>query len=113
MTYDIPGEAAFAGQRVRQKICVALTLSSVIPMLILTYSVYAHMLPFLDPVAHARDVLWFEALLVFTGLLMTAGGFVIWDLATAVSHAAAAVSEAEQTEEEAAARSDEIGTLMA
>jgi len=112
MRYDIPGEAAFAGQRVRQKICIALTLSSVIPMLILTYSLYAHMLPFLDPVTHARDLLWFEALLVFTGLLMTAGGFVIWDLATAVSHAAAMVTEASQVEEVATTRSDEVGTLM-
>ncbi|OGL20111.1 MAG: hypothetical protein A3K12_03350 [Candidatus Rokubacteria bacterium RIFCSPLOWO2_12_FULL_71_19] len=113
MRYHMEGEAAFAGQGVKQKICLALTLSSVIPMLILTYALYAHVLPFLDPVQRFRDLVWFEALLVFTGLLMAAGGFVIWDLATAVSHAAAAVSEAEQTEEEAAARSDEIGTLMA
>ncbi|MBI2525705.1 MAG: GGDEF domain-containing protein [Candidatus Rokubacteria bacterium] len=113
MRYPMERQAAFAGQRVKQKICLALTLSSVIPMLILTYSLYAHVLPFLDPVLHFRDLVWFEALLIFTGLLMLAGGFVIWDLATAVSHAAAAVTEAGQVEEITAARSDEIGTLMA
>jgi len=112
MKCDIPSEVAFAGQRVKQKIYTALALSSVIPMLILTYSLYAHVRPFLDPVRHSRDLVWLEALLVFTGLLMVAGGFVIWDLATAVSHAAAMVTGAGQVGEAAAARSDEVGTLM-
>lgn len=113
MSTDIGREAAFVGQQVKQKIWLALTLSSVIPLLILTYSLYAHVLPFLDPVRHFRDLVWVEALLIFTGLLMVAGGFVIWDLATAVSHAAAMVSDASVVQAAAAARSDEIGTLTA
>jgi diguanylate cyclase (GGDEF)-like protein len=104
-------EVAFVGQRIRQKICAALALSSVIPLLVLTYSLYAHVMPMLDPVRHARDLVSLQALIVFTGLLMAAGGFVIWDLATAVARAAQAVGS-ERHLERVVARTDEVGGLM-
>src|SRR4029453_2665139 len=94
MEHDVEREVAFVGQRVKQKICVALTVTAVIPLLILTYAIYAHVLPLLDPATASRDLIWFEALVIFTGLLMAAGGFVVWDLAVAVSRTAEMVTEA-------------------
>ena len=112
MDHDLDREVAFVGQRVKQKICVALTLSSVIPLLILTYAIYTNVVPRLDPVAGYRDLLWFEALVIFTGLLMAAGGFVVWDLASAVARTAEMVTEAQRVETFSAVRHDEVGTLM-
>ena len=112
MDHDLDREVAFVGQRVKQKICVALTLSSVIPLLILTYAIYTSVYSHLDPVGGYRDLLWFEALVIFTGLLMAAGGFVVWDLASAVARTAEMVTEAQRVEGFSAARHDEVGTLM-
>ena len=112
MDHDLDREVAFVGQRVKQKICVALTLSSVIPLLILTYAICTSVYSHLDPVGGYRDLLWFEALVIFTGLLMAAGGFVVWDLASAVARTAEMVTEAQRVEGFSAARHDEVGTLM-
>jgi diguanylate cyclase (GGDEF)-like protein len=112
MNHDIDREVAFVGQRVKQKICVALTVTAVIPLLILTYAIYAHVIPLLDPATAARDLIWFEALVIFTGLLMAAGGFVVWDLAVAVARTAEMVTDARRAEGVAAHRHDEVGTLM-
>ena len=112
MDQDLDREVAFVGQRVKQKICIALTLSSVIPLLILTYAIYANVFPHLDPATSHRDLLWFEALVIFTGLLMAAGGFVVWDLASAVARTAEMVTEAQRVETFSAVRHDEVGTLM-
>jgi diguanylate cyclase (GGDEF)-like protein len=105
-------DVAFAGQRVRQKICMALTVSAVIPLLILVYAIYVHVLPLLDPVRHAGDIVRIQALLVFTALLIAAGVFIIWDLAMAVSQAASLVSAARGVDPGGAARTDEVGTLV-
>jgi diguanylate cyclase (GGDEF)-like protein len=112
MDHDLDREVAFVGQRVKQKISVALTLSSLIPLLILTYAIYTNVLPNLDPVTGYRDLLWFEALVIFTGLLMAAGAFVVWDLASAVARTAEMVTEAQRVESFSAVRHDEVGTLM-
>lgn len=112
MDHDLDREVAFVGQRVKQKICIALTLSSVIPLLILTYAIYTNVLTNLDPVTGYRDLLWFEALVIFTGLLMAAGGFVVWDLASAVARTAEMVTEAQRVETFSTVRHDEVGTLM-
>ena len=82
------------------------------PALILTYAIYANVFPHLDPATSHRDLLWFEALVIFTGLLMAAGGFVVWDLASAVARTAEMVTEAQRVETFSAVRHDEVGTLM-
>jgi diguanylate cyclase (GGDEF)-like protein len=86
MDSESGGTSAVVDRRVRQKVCVALAVSAVIPLLILTYALYVHVLPLLDPARHAADIVSVQALLVFTALLITAGSFIIWDLAKAVSH---------------------------
>ncbi len=110
---EINREIAFAGQRVKQKVILALTLSSVLPLLILTYVFQSPVRAFLSPVGDLGNLITMPALLVFTGLLMAGGGFVVWDVATAVSRAANLASAAKASDLPAApTRKDEIGTLM-
>ena len=111
MDGEIKREVAFAGQRVKQKVVFALALCSVIPLLVLTYVLHGHLLPSLGA-PNLNDVLSIPTLVAFTGLLMAGGGYVVWDLASAVSHAASLVARALPAAETAGARHDEIGTLM-
>jgi diguanylate cyclase (GGDEF)-like protein len=111
---DIRREVAFGGQRVRQKMILALTLSSVIPLLILTYCFYAYLMPLFDGARPAGgDGFAVPILLLFTALLMAGGGYVIYDLATALSRAAHIVTEATPDAAPVIDRKDEIGTLVA
>src|SRR5438132_2969938 len=105
------GEVACAGQRVKQKILIALVLSSFIPLLILTYILCAHSLPLLTGETHRLVMLGLQVLLLFTALLMAAGAYVIWDVAAAVARTAQIIEEARPTSA-LSHRSDEIGTLM-
>ena len=111
MNHDRDREVALVGQSIKQKIWVALTLSSIIPLLILTYAICTTVVPRLDAVSGARDLLWFEALVIFTGLLMVAGGFVVWDLASAVARTAEMVTETQRRETFSAARHDQLRTF--
>jgi len=111
---DMRREVAFGGQRVRQKMILALTLSSVIPLLILTYCFYAYLMPLFDGARQAGgDGFAVPILLLFTALLMAGGGYVIYDLATALSRAANIVSDAKPDAAPVIDRADEIGTLVA
>jgi len=113
MDGEIKREAAFAGQRVKQKVVFALALCSVIPLLVLTYVLHGHLIPGFETSAKGMtDVLAIPTLVAFTGLLMAGGGYVVWDLASAVSRAANLVSAAQPAGETVGARHDEIGTLM-
>jgi diguanylate cyclase (GGDEF)-like protein len=111
MEEGVKREAAFAGQRVKQKVVFALALCSVIPLLVLTYVLHGHLVPSPGG-ANMSDVLAIPTLVAFTGLLMAGGGYVIWDLASAVSRAANLVSTAHPVGKTAGARHDEIGTLI-
>jgi diguanylate cyclase (GGDEF)-like protein len=110
---DIRREVAFGGQRVRQKMILALTLSSVIPLLILTYCFYAYLTPLFDGGKPVGDTFAVPVLLLFTALLMAGGGYVVYDLATALSRAATIVTDPKRDAPPVINRTDEIGTLMA
>jgi diguanylate cyclase (GGDEF)-like protein len=110
---DMQREVAFGGQRVRQKMILALTLSSVIPLLILTYCFYAYLMPLFDGARPGTDTFAVPILLLFTALLMAGGGYVIYDLATALSRAASIVTDAKPDPAPVIDRTDEIGTLVA
>ena len=113
MDVEIKREAAFAGQRVKQKVVFALALCSVIPLLVLTYVIHGHLVPGFESTAPGMtNVLAIPTLVAFTGLLMAGGGYVVWDLASAVSRAASLVSTAQPGAGTTGARSDEIGTLV-
>ena len=102
-------EAAFAGQRVRKKVVLSLLFSSFIPLLILIYILHGYIVPMLGQ--HRSVVLALQILILFTGLLMVGGAYVIWDLANAVVRAArlAGISGAVAGPDE---RTDEVGSLM-
>jgi diguanylate cyclase (GGDEF)-like protein len=106
-------EVAFAGQRVKQKIIFGLTLSLIIPLLVLTYGFCAYVLPLALAGKGGADLLSILALLVFTGLLMLGGSIVVWDVATAVSRAARLISSPQRLEPETqGTRNDDIGALL-
>ena len=110
---DLNREIAFAGQRVKQKVIFALTLASVIPLLILTYAFQAPVRQILGPISQYTEAFTMPALLLFTGLLMAGGGFVVWDVASAISRAAHLATATRVADlPTVPARKDEIGTLM-
>jgi len=113
---EIKREVAFAGQRVKQKVIFALALCSVIPLLVLTYTLHGYFIPGGNAniiAGRLQDLLALPILVAFTGLLMAGGGYVVWDLASAVSRTAALVTTAQPSSPTTVSRSDEIGTLMA
>jgi diguanylate cyclase (GGDEF)-like protein len=73
-----------AARRIKRKILVAIALTAFVPMLVVAYLVYAYALPLLDPEAQERNLPWMLVMLGGTGLLMAAGSFMLWDLATSV-----------------------------
>src|SRR6266508_2232984 len=113
MDGEIKREAAFAGQRVKQKVIFALALCSVIPLLVLTYVIHGHLVPGVESTTKGlAEALAIPTLVAFTGLLMAGGGYVVWDLASAVSRTASLVATAQPAGEMSGSRHDEIGTLM-
>jgi len=113
MDVEIKREAAFAGQRVKQKVIFALALCSVIPLLVLTYVIHGHLVPGVESTTKGlAEALAIPTLVAFTGLLMAGGGYVVWDLASAVSRTASLVATAQPAGEMSGPRHDEIGTLM-
>jgi diguanylate cyclase (GGDEF)-like protein len=108
----IKREVAFAGQRVRSKVIFALTLCSVIPLLLVSYALYPPMREFLGPLAGLGDTASIPMLMVFTAILMAGGAFVVWDIATALARAAQLSKEENPDLPAESGRKDEIGTLL-
>src|SRR5437870_8236725 len=104
------GDIASAGRLLKRKVLLALTLSSLVPMLVLAYVVYRYVRPELHP----ADVMKFyalHALLLSTVLAMVGGAYIIWDLGRAFAKIAELLSR-EPKLAELGGRSDEVGTLM-
>ena len=108
----IKREVALAGQHVRRKVILALTLCSGIPLLLLSYAFHAPVREFLGPLASLADSVSIPALMAFTGLLMAGGAFIVWDIATALSRAAQISNQPSPDLPAELSRKDEIGTLM-
>jgi diguanylate cyclase (GGDEF)-like protein len=81
-----------AARRIKRKILVAITLTAFLPMLVVAYLVYSYAFPLLDAQTQERDLPWMLVMLTGTGLLMAAGSFMLWDLATSVVRHADAVA---------------------
>ncbi|HZO39177.1 MAG TPA: diguanylate cyclase [Methylomirabilota bacterium] len=104
------GDIAAAGRLLKRKVLLALTLSSLIPILVLAYVVYRYVRPELRP----TDIATFyglHALLLFTGIAMVGGAYIIWDLGRAFAKIAELLAR-EPKLAELGGRSDEVGTLM-
>jgi diguanylate cyclase (GGDEF)-like protein len=79
-----PAPQTPAARRIKRKILVAITLTAFLPMLVVAYLVYSYAFPLLDAQSQERDLPWMLVMLTGTGLLMAAGSFMLWDLATSV-----------------------------
>ncbi len=73
-----------AARRIKRKILVAIALTAFLPMMVIAYLLYAYAFPLLDAQMQERDLPWMLVMLTGTGLLMAAGSFMLWDLATSV-----------------------------
>jgi diguanylate cyclase (GGDEF)-like protein len=102
-------EVAQAGRRLRHKIILSLTLSGLLPVLVLAYVVHTYVLPNL-PVHDPLKLFALHGLLVCTMLAMIAGSYIIWDLGRTLGN----MAEGMATERvvHVKARTDEVGTLM-
>src|ERR1043165_7153211 len=101
--------AATLGRRLRHKVRLAITLSGILPLLVLAYVVHGYVLPEL-PSADPLKVLALHGLIVCTMLAMIAGAYVIWDLGRTMGTMADAM--ASQRYDVLTHRTDEVGTLM-
>lgn len=99
-------------QRIKPKMLLALTLTSFIPLLVLAYVLQLFVIPLLEPGGHRLLITSLHGLLFFTALLMLTGGYLIWDVATALTRSAKLLVSAQQVGE-FEKREDEIGTVMA
>jgi diguanylate cyclase (GGDEF)-like protein len=103
-------DVAQAGLRIRRRVVVALTLSSIVPVLVLAYVVREFVLPGVE--AEAPLVrLGVELLVLFTLLGIAVGGWIIWDLGRSVARMAGMLAS-DANMAALGRRSDEVGTLM-
>ena len=97
------------GRRLKHKVQLAITLSGVLPLLVLAYVVHGYVLPELSN-ADPLKVFALQGLIICTMLAMIAGGYVIWDLGHTVGMMADGL--ANQRYDTLSHRTDEVGTLM-
>jgi methyl-accepting chemotaxis protein len=110
MPVDGSHDLAEAGRRLRTKILVALTLSSVVPLLILAYVVRTFVLPSL---AGEQPIVFggIQALVLSTVIGMLVGAYIIWDVGRTVAKMAEMLAS-ERGLAGIGRRKDEVGTLM-
>ncbi len=101
---------ASLSRRLKQRVLLALCLTSGLPLLVLAYVVFRYVLPRLDAL-HPASVVGLEGLIFFTVLAMVGGAWLIWDLGRTVGRIAELLS-AQPTLEGLGTRTDEVGTLM-
>jgi diguanylate cyclase (GGDEF)-like protein len=110
MSERFSGDAASAGRLLRRKVLLALTLSSLIPILVLGYVVHRYVQPSLDP-AHVGRFYGLQALILLTVLGMIGGAYILWTISRAFARMAELLSN-ETRIAEFGTQSDQVGTLM-
>jgi len=106
---DAVPNLATLGRRLKHKVQLAITLSGVLPLLVLAYVVHGYVLPELT-YADPLKVFALQGLIICTMLAMITGGYIIWDLGRTVAMMADAM--ASQRYDALGHRTDEVGTLM-
>src|SRR5437868_8101503 len=110
MPSDGSQDLVVAGRRLRTKLVIALTLSSVVPLLVLAYLVRSFVMPSLA----ANDSPVFggvQILVASTVIGMIAGAYIIWDVGRTVARIAEMLGS-ERAITGLGRRKDEVGTLM-
>jgi diguanylate cyclase (GGDEF)-like protein len=110
MQSDGATDVARAGQRIRNKVLVALTLSSVVPILVLAFVVMVLVFPTLGP-GETVKFGGLQLLVLFTLVGMLAGAYVIWDLGRIIARMGS-IMASETAISGFERRRDEVGTLM-
>src|SRR5687767_7792549 len=103
-------DVAHAGLRIKKRILVALTLASVVPVLVLAFVVLVLTLPTLTP-GQSLTFGGLQLLVVFTIIGMLAGGYIIWDIGRTMARIASVMARdiaLPGTER----KRDDVGTLM-
>ncbi|HVG80264.1 MAG: diguanylate cyclase [Candidatus Rokuibacteriota bacterium] len=103
-------DVARAGQRIRNKVLVALTLSSVVPILVLAFVVMVLVFPTLGP-GETVKFGGLQLLVLFTLVGMLAGAYVIWDMGRIIARMGSLMAS-ETPVPGLERRRDEVGTLM-
>ena len=103
-------DVASAGRRLKTRIYLALLLSSVLPLIILTVVAHVYVLPLTNPMDSLR-FFSFLGLLLLAFVAMVVGGYVIWDLARVVEQLAALLAQQHEIGQ-LAGRGDEVGTIV-
>jgi diguanylate cyclase (GGDEF)-like protein len=103
-------DVARAGQRIRNKVLVALTLSSVVPILVLAFVVMVLVFPTLGP-GETVKFGGLQLLVLFTLVGMLAGAYVIWDIGRIIARMGS-IMASETPVPGLERRRDEVGTLM-
>ena len=103
-------EVAHAGLRIKKRILMALTLASVVPVLVLAFVVLVLMLP-AQGGAEAGSFGGLRLLVFFTVVGMLLGGYIIWDIGRTMARIASLMAR-DITLPGSERRRDEVGTLM-
>ena len=106
----LSADAASAGRLLRRKVLLALTLSSLVPILVLGYLVHRYVQPSLDP-ANVGRFYGLQALILLTVLGMIAGAYIMWTIGRAFAGMAELLSN-ETRIAKIGTQSDQVGTLM-
>jgi len=107
---DVPPDFASLGRRLKQRLLLALCLSSGLPLLVLAYVVHRYIVPEVASLSTV-SVAALEGLVFFTGLAMGGGAWLIWDLGRTVGRVALLLA-AQPTLVGLGNKTDEVGTLM-
>jgi diguanylate cyclase (GGDEF)-like protein len=99
-------DVAFAGQRIKRKVMIALVLTSVLPLLVLAWVGSGSILPVAEPARTAR----FVGVFFVTLVAMLVGGYLIWDVGRILAGVAGMLGE-EGRAGKLEPRKDEVGTL--
>jgi diguanylate cyclase (GGDEF)-like protein len=103
-------DVAHAGLRIKKRIVVALTLASVVPVLVLAFVALVLTVPTL-PAGDSAKFWGLQLLVVFTVIGMLAGGYIIWDIGHTMARIAALMAR-DLPMPGGERRRDEVGTVM-
>ena len=103
-------DVAHAGLRIKKRILVALTLASVVPVLVLAFVVLGLMLPTLGP-GESLKFGGLQLLVLFTIISMVAGGYIIWGFGRTMARIASGMAR-DIALPGAERKRDDPGTLM-
>lgn len=98
------------GRRLKQRVVLALSVSSVLPLLVLFYVVHRFVLSEIQSLSDV-NLFGLHGLIFFTLLAMVGGAWLIWDLGQTIGHMGELLSE-QPSLGELGNRTDEVGTLM-